>query len=79
VQDYFVTTQGSFTFDGSFSGNDFADFLLGYSQKYNEFAIKSSGTWRNMSPDAYIQDNWRATSHASPQSRIALGRNSSYL
>jgi hypothetical protein len=61
VQDYFATTQGSFTFDGSFSGNDFADFLLGYSQKYNEFAIKSSGTWRNKSPDAYIQDNWRAT------------------
>jgi hypothetical protein len=62
VQDYFATTQGGFTFDGSFSGNDFADFLLGYSQKYNEYALKSSGHWNAISPAAYIQDNWRATS-----------------
>ena len=61
VQDYFASTQGSFTFDGSFSGNDFADFLLGYSQKYNEYAIKSTGHWNATSPAAYVQDNWRAT------------------
>ncbi len=62
VQDYFATTQGSFTFDGSFTGNDFADFLLGYAQKYNEFAIKNTGAWNSTSPFAYVQDNWRATS-----------------
>jgi len=61
VQDYFATTQGNFTFDGSFSGSDFADFLLGYAQKYQEFALKSAGHWNNISPAAYIQDNWRAT------------------
>jgi uncharacterized membrane protein len=61
VQDYFAETQGGFTFDGSFSGNDFADFLLGYAQKYNEFALKGTGYWNNISPAAYIQDNWRAT------------------
>ena len=61
VQDYFATTQGGFTFDGTFSGDDFADFLLGYAQKYQEYAIKSAGYWNNISPAAYIQDNWRAT------------------
>lgn len=61
TQDYFATTQGNFTFDGSFSGNDFADFLLGYAQKYQEYALKSAGQWNSTSPYAYIQDNWRAT------------------
>ncbi len=61
LQDYFATTQGGFTFDGSFSGNDFADFLLGDAQKYSEFALKTSGQWNSISPAAYIQDNWRAT------------------
>jgi hypothetical protein len=61
VQDYFAETQGGFTFDGSFSGNDFADFLLGYTQKYSENALKGTGYWNNQSPAAYLQDNWRAT------------------
>jgi len=61
VQDYFATTQGGFTFDGSFSGSDFADFLLGYAQKYQEYALKGTGYWNNISPAAYIQDNWRAS------------------
>ncbi len=62
VQDYFAETQGGFTFDGSYSGNDYADFLLGYSAKYAENAYKGTGHWNAISPDAYIQDNWRATS-----------------
>jgi hypothetical protein len=60
-QDYFAETQGGFTFNGSFSGNDFADFLLGYAQGYNQNAYKGTGYWNAISPDAYIQDNWRAT------------------
>jgi len=28
VQDLFGTTQGFFTFNGNYTGNDFADFLL---------------------------------------------------
>ena len=61
VQDYFAETQGGFTFNGSFSGNDFADFLLGDAQGYNENAYKGSGHWNAISPQAYVQDNWRAT------------------
>jgi hypothetical protein len=62
IQDYFANTQGNFTFNGGFSGNDFADYLLGYGQSYNEDAVKSSGHWNNLSYAAYIQDNWRVNS-----------------
>ena len=60
-QDYFATTQGNFSFSGAFSGNDYADFLLGYAHQYQEFAIKSAGQWNSTSPFAYVQDNWRAS------------------
>jgi hypothetical protein len=59
VQDYFANTEGNFNFDGNFTGNDFADFLLGDAQQYEEDAVKSSGYWNNISLAAYIQDNWR--------------------
>jgi len=75
VQDYFAETQGGFTFDGSATspsgcvnsttatcGLDFADFVLGFAQHYNENAYKGTGHWNAISPAAYIQDNWRATS-----------------
>ena len=61
IQDVFTTTQGNFTFDGSFTGNDFADYLLGYGQNYSEDAVKDNGHWNNVSYAAYFQDNWRAT------------------
>jgi hypothetical protein len=59
VQDWFKNTQGNFTFDGSFTGNDFADYLLGYGQNYTEDAFKSAGHWNNVSWALYFQDNWR--------------------
>jgi hypothetical protein len=61
IQDVFTTTQGNFTFDGSYTGNDFADYLLGYGQNYSEDAVKDNGHWNNVSYAAYFQDNWRAT------------------
>jgi hypothetical protein len=61
AQDYFAETQGGFGFNGFYTGNDFADFLIGYAQSYNENAYKGTGYWNAVSPDAYIQDNWRAT------------------
>jgi hypothetical protein len=59
IQDYFADTQGTFRFNGGYSGNDFGDFLLGYAQQYAEDAVKSSGHWNNVSWAAYVQDNWR--------------------
>src|SRR5580704_4098701 len=38
TQDLFGQTQGGFTFDGTFTGNDFADFLLGDAKGYQELA-----------------------------------------
>ena len=63
VQDYFANTQGQFQFNGSFTGNknDFADFLLGLSNQYQEQAFKGAGHWNAVSPAAYFQDNWRTT------------------
>ena len=59
VQDWFKNTQGGFNFNGSYTGNDFADYLLGYGQGYTEDAVKSSGHWNNVSWALYIQDNYR--------------------
>src|ERR1700752_4395475 len=59
VQDLFGQTQGGFNFDGTFTGNDFADFLLGDAKQYQELAVQDHGLWNNVSWAAYIQDNWR--------------------
>jgi hypothetical protein len=59
TQDLFGQTQGGFNFDGTFTGNDFADFLLGDAKSYQELAVQDSGQWNNISWAAYVQDNWR--------------------
>jgi hypothetical protein len=61
VQDWFKNTQGNFQFNGRFTGNDFADYLLGYASNYTEDAVKSTGLWNNVSWSLYFQDNFRAT------------------
>jgi hypothetical protein len=62
IQDVFAGNyQGTFRYDGTFTGDSFADFLLGYTQQYNEDAIHDNGYWNNVSWAAYFQDNWRAT------------------
>jgi hypothetical protein len=59
IQDVFASTQGNFGFNGLYTGNDFADFLLGYAQNYSEDAVHDNGHWNNVSWAAYFQDNWR--------------------
>ncbi|MGI9069777.1 MAG: carboxypeptidase regulatory-like domain-containing protein [Bryobacteraceae bacterium] len=69
VQDLFGNTQGGFNFDGGYTGNDFADFLLGYSKSYTELAVQDAGRWDSKSYAAYIQDNWKVT----PRLTLNLG------
>lgn len=59
IQDWFKNTEGNYQFNGSFTGNDFADYLLGYGQDYSEDAFKSAGHWDNVSWALYLQDNYR--------------------
>jgi hypothetical protein len=59
TQDLFGQTQGGFSFNGNFTGNSFADMLLGTPASYQELAVQDAGQWNNVSWAAYAQDNWR--------------------
>jgi hypothetical protein len=59
IQDLFGQTQGGFNFDGTYTGNDFADLLIGDAQGYGELAVQDHGYWNNVSWAMYAQDNWR--------------------
>jgi hypothetical protein len=58
-QQLFGNTQGDFTFNGAYSGLDFADYLLGLSNAYGELGVQDYGRWNNVSWALYFQDNWR--------------------
>jgi hypothetical protein len=60
-QDIFGATQGNYSFDGTFTGSDLADFLLGFAKSYNELAIEDRGHWRTSTVSLYFTDAWRAT------------------
>lgn len=59
IQDLFGQTQGSFGFNGNYSGDSFADYLLGYANSYSELGVQDHGFWNNVSWAVYVQDNWR--------------------
>jgi Carboxypeptidase regulatory-like domain len=61
VQELFGETQGTFGFNGAYTGSDFADFLLGYANSYSELAVQDSGHWNNVSWAGWFQDNWRVS------------------
>jgi hypothetical protein len=69
IQDLFGNTQGNFNFNGAYTGNGFADFLLGYANTYSELAVQDAGHWDSKSYDAYVQDTWKV----SPRLTLNLG------
>jgi hypothetical protein len=58
-QDIFGNTNGLFNFDGSATGNSFADFLLGDAHSYQELQIQDAVNIRFNQFAAYAEDNWR--------------------
>lgn len=53
-------TRGNLTFNGSFTGNAFADFMLGYAQRAqltNVFVVNQ----RLWSTSFFVQDDWKVT------------------
>ena len=67
-----VIFNGSFAFNGSETGLDFADFLLGVPSSYTQGQARSFYN-RNLYMAAFAQDSWKATSQSHPQLRRALG------
>ncbi len=53
------TPNGSFSFNGSETGLDFADFLIGAPSNFNQQSFQILDT-RDIYYGAYVQDSWRA-------------------
>ncbi len=82
AQDLFANTEGNYTFQNgasSYTGNSFADFLLGYANSYSEAGIKDSRQYNNQSWAAYVQDNWRVNNKSNLEPRRAFGMGCPYL
>jgi len=60
-QELFGDSQGAYSFNGTYTGAGFADFLLGYAATYNELAVQDSGDWHSQTVALYAQDNWRVS------------------
>ena len=60
---------GNASFDGSFSGNEYADFLLGAPQNTSYGDVQHDNDGYSQRYQAYVQDSWRA----SPKLTIELG------
>jgi len=68
-QDLFGPTQGAFTFDGSASGNDVADFMLGYAHEYQELQTQTKPNYLSRSAGIWTTDSWKVT----PNLTLTLG------
>ncbi len=59
TQASFNSTQGSFSFDGTFTNHPIADFLLGMARTYSEGSDRFTRTYKFMQTEPYFQDDWR--------------------
>ena len=60
-QQFSTLTQGSYNFSGAFTGNSFADFLLGYAANYNQAENQNFVDIATHTADLYAMDNWKPT------------------
>src|SRR5581483_1623275 len=56
-----VNTQGAFTFNGSYTGNAVADFLLGRAFSYSESSLAPNGYYFANTYEEYAQDDWKVS------------------
>jgi hypothetical protein len=68
-----VIFNGSFAFNGSETGLDFADFLLGVPSSYTQGQAHSFYN-RNLYMAAFAQDSWKASSHLTVNYGVRLDR-----
>ncbi|HET9784597.1 MAG TPA: hypothetical protein VFP94_06525, partial [Terriglobales bacterium] len=54
-----ASPNGVFTFNGQYTGYDFADFLLGMAQQTSERYGGGAFYFRQTEPDLYFNDNWQ--------------------
>lgn len=52
-------SEGKFTFNDAFTGNSLADFLLGYSEQYQELQTQLFPKYRYNQVEAFAQDDWK--------------------
>ncbi|MGH9147105.1 MAG: carboxypeptidase regulatory-like domain-containing protein [Vicinamibacterales bacterium] len=70
-----VPPRGGFTFNGQFSGNPVADFLLGYCSTCTGAFGSSRSTYRSSTIAPFIDDQWTVT----PDLTVQLGLRWEYL
>ena len=61
------STRGNFTFNGKFTGNSVADYLLGYCSTCAGAFGASGATYHSPTIAPFIDDNWQATDNLSLQ------------
>lgn len=74
-QNFGTHTQGNYSFSGAFTGNAFADLLLGYAANYNQASNFGFVDVRNRRVDLYTADNWKMT----PRLTLNLGMRWEYI
>ena len=57
---YINRPNGNFTFNGQYTGNAAADFLLGFPQQYRQATGDPNMDGSTLSTSLYAQDEWRA-------------------
>ena len=61
TQAAFNTTQGAYSFDGSFTNHPVADFMLGLARTYSESSQRYVRTYAFDQTEWYLQDDWRVS------------------
>jgi hypothetical protein len=60
-QQLFGNTNGSFNFNGAYTGNGFADFMLGDAYSYYEQSAQTAPNYITQSVGFFVNDTWNVT------------------